>query len=400
MEFIQKNILQWILVIAAGAMLTGSIALTSPPQSQPTATATAMPDVIAVTQTPAITATALPADILRLAWFYKPPDPSQLDLVLQQADFFILTHKDEQARTEMKARGVSTPFSQYLLLAEIHNPGDCGEGPRGNQVAYREGDFCAISSQHPDWFLLDQNGNRIGTEDTFYMDPGNEGYRAFWLERARELQETYGWEAVFLDNVEASRAKMVKGNQALANYPDDESYQRAVEGFLTYIRQNYFEPRGKAVYGNIVSVDDDAVWDRYTEYLDGVMIESFATDWGEGYPSQTDWDEQMDQAQRALARGKTLILESRGSEKDLQEQDLELQNFAFASYLLIADGNAYFRYTHGFYREWLMYENYNLDLGAPLSERYEEQGGWRRDFENGYVIVNPQKSQAEIVISP
>jgi Hypothetical glycosyl hydrolase family 15 len=386
-----------ISVIAAGAILSGSL-----PQStlQLTPATTSEPGVLSVTPTREMTATPLPADVIRLAWFYKPPESAQMELVLQQADFFILTHKDEQARSEMKARGISAPFSQYLLLAEIHDPGDCTKGPRGNQVAYKEGDFCAISSQHPDWFLLDKNGNRIGTEDTFYMDPGNEGYRAFWLERARELQETYGWEAVFLDNVEASRAKMVKGNQPLANYPDDESYQQAVEGFLTYIRQNYFGPRGKAVYGNIVSVNDDAVWDRYMEHLDGVMIESFATDWGEGYPSKKDWEEQMDQAQRALARGKTLILESRGSEKDAEAQDLELQNFAFASYLLIADGNAYFRYTHGFYREWLMYENYNLDLGAPLGDRYKDQGGWRRDFENGYVIVKPQNGESEIVFNP
>jgi len=33
------------------------------------------------------------------------------------------------------------------------------------------------------------------------------------------------------------------------------------------------------MYGNIVSVDDDAVRERYIKQLDGVMIESFATDW-------------------------------------------------------------------------------------------------------------------------
>jgi hypothetical protein len=319
-----------------------------------------------------------------------------MNLVAKQADFFILTHKDEPARSELKAQGISAPFSQYLLLAEIHDPGNCEDGPFGNQVAYKEGDFCAISSQHPDWFLLDKNGNRMGTDDTFFMDPGNEGYRAFWLQRANELMETYGWETIFLDNVEASRAKMVKGNAPLANYPDDESYQRAVEGFLSYIRQNYFEPRGKPLYANIVSVDEAAVWDQYLDYLDGVMIESFATDWDRGYPSAKDWETQMDQAEQALARGKTLILVAQG-----QQADMELQNFAFASYLLIANGNAYFRYTNSdSYREWWMYDNYDLDLGSPLNERQEEKGVWRRDFQNGYVIVDPQKHQAEIVLNP
>lgn len=394
MEWIQKNIVQLILVIAAGALLTSSIAMTATQQSQTTSRGT--PGVSSANQTPETNSTPLPENVVRLAWFYKPPEAEQMDLVAKQADFFILTHKDEEARSALKTQGVVAPISQYLLLAEIHDPGDCQEGPFGNQVAYKDGDFCAISDQHPDWFLLDKNGNRMGTDDTYFMDPGNEGYRAFWLQRARELMETYGWETIFLDNVEASRTKMIKSNGSLANYPDDESYQQAVEGFLEYIRRNYFEPRGKRLYANIVSVDDDAVWDRYLDYLDGVMIESFATDWDRGYPSRKDWEAQMDQAERALQRGKTLILVAQG-----QQDDLELENFAFASYLLIADGNAYFRYTNSdAYREWWDYENYRVDLGAPLGPRSVEKGTWRRDFENGYVTVNPQKPQAEIVLNP
>lgn len=394
MEWIQKNILQLILVSATGALITGSIAWTASQQSQPTLTGT--PGSLSVSQTPEFTATPVPEDIIRLAWFYKPPDDVQMESVADQADFFILTHKDEPARSEFKAQGSTAPFSQYLLFAEIHDPGDCDEGPFGNQVAYKEGDFCAISSQHPDWFLLDQDGNRIGTGDTFFMDPGNEGYRAFWLERASELMETYGWETIFLDNVEATRTKMLKAKATPAKYPDDESYQRAVQGFLDYIRQNYFEPRGKPLYANIVSVDDDAVWDQYMNYLDGVMIESFASDWDRRYLSGNDWETQMEQAEQALGRGKTLILVAQG-----QQEDLELQNFAFASYLLIANGNAYFRYTHSeSYREWWEYENYNLDPGAPLNERFEEKGVWRRDFENGYVTVNPQTQEAEITLNP
>ena len=396
MERIYKILLQLILVIAAGEILTSSNPPTHKNTLQSHATPTSALNVASVTQTPQVTATHPPADVIRLAWFYKPPAIARMELVGKQADFFILTHKDESALAAFKAQGVAVPFSQYLLLAEIHDPGNCSDGPRGNQVAYKEGDFCAISSQHPDWFLLDKNGKRIGDGDTWFMDPGSDGYRAFWLERARELQETYGWQAIFLDNVEASRAKMVKGNEPLANYPHDESYQRAVEGFLTYIRQNYFEPRGKAMYANIVSVDDDAVWDKYMEYLDGAMIESFATDWDRGFPSTQDWEEQMDQAERALIGGKTLILVAQG-----KQDDVALQNFAFASYLLLANSNAYFRYTHSdSYREWWTYENYELDLGTPLRDRYEEDGSWRRDFQNGYVIVNPQKRQAEILVNP
>ncbi len=341
-------------------------------------------------------ASAPPTKFVRLAWFYKPPDASQMDLVAKNFDLFILTYKDEQERNMLKSQGVKVPFSQYLLLMTINDPGDCQKNPSGNQVAYKPGDFCEISQQHPDWFLLDQKGNRIKSQsNSYYMDPGSEGYRQFWLERARELQETNGWDNIFLDNVEASRAKLLEDGETLPKYPDDKSFQQAVEGFLSYIRQNYFQPRGKMMYGNIVSVDDDQVWGNYLKFLDGAMIESFATDWSNGYRSPDEWEQQMEEAEAALSAGKTMILVSQGD-----QNNEKLQNFTFASYLLIDNGNAFFRYTNSKnYRDVWMYDNYNIDLGKPLGSRYKDQGGWRRDFSNGYVTVNPQKQTAEIVVN-
>ncbi len=319
-----------------------------------------------------------------------------MDLVAQKFNFFILTYKDETERDALKAKGVTSPFAQYLLLMSIHDPGNCQDTPNGNQVAYKAGDFCQISEQHPDWFLLDKNGDRIQDgKDYYFMDPGSAGFRQFWLERAREMQQTYGWDNVFLDNVEASRRKMTDGGADLANYPDDNSFQSAVEGFLTTIRQGYFQPQGKLMYGNIVAVADDKVWGRYLQAMDGAMIESFATDWSNGYQSHDDWTQQMEEAESALAKGKTMILVAQGG-----QDDQELQTFAYASYLLIDNGNAVFRYTNSdSYREVWLYDNYDLDLGMPTGNRYQDKGGWRRDFANGYVTVDPQKHTAEIIVN-
>lgn len=391
----------WIVIPVVLAIgITAIIATRNPAQQiaeTPTPTVLPQQTSIASTSTPEQTTTPVSSHVVHLAWFYKPPDKTEVDLVVKKTDFFILTHKDETERSDLRTRGVTSPFSQYLLFLVINDPGDCEKDPSGNQVAYKPGDFCEISQMHPDWFLLDESGNRIRSrKDSYYMDPGNEGFRAFWLQRARELQETYGWDNIFLDNVEGSRAKFVSDGGSPAKYPDDASYQKAVEGFLDYIRQNYFGPRNKPIYANIVSVADEIVWDQYLQYLDGAMIESFATDWSDGYRSKDEWEQQMQQAEDTLAKGKTLILVAQG-----EQDDLELQDFAFASYLLIANGNAYFRYTHSeSYRELWLYENYNLDPGKPLGDRYKDKGGWRRDFENGYVTVNPKSHKAEIVINP
>src|SRR6266498_1057015 len=402
MKKISSNVTQVILaivVIVTGGVITTSNPTVSKPIPPITPTGTSQPSILSSTGTsiPVYTPTPYSGNIIRLAWFYKPPDDTEMDLVVKKMDFFILTHKDESVRSKWKARGIASPIIQYLLFLVINDPGDCNEDPNGNQVAYKPGDFCQISKLHPDWFLLDQNGNRISTsKNSYYMDPGNEEFRAFWLQRARELQETYGWDGIFLDNVEGSRAKMVGDNGSIAKYPDDQSYQKAVEGFLAYIRQNYFQPRNKQIYANIVSVDDDPVWESYLQYVDGVMIESFATDWSNGYRSRDEWEQQMTLAEKALAQGKTLILVAQG-----HQDNAKLENFAFASYLLLANGNVFFRYTNSeSYRDLWLYENYNLDLGMPQGNRYKYKGGWRRDFAKGYVTVRPQNEQAEIVVNP
>jgi hypothetical protein len=401
---LQEQPLSRLLLIGIPVLLLGMILVyvgyRATQQTQPAPTPTSQPTAASgqsiLSTTPAAVPTARPIGTVRLAWFYKPPEKGQLDQVAQNFDFFILTYKDENERDQLKARGVSAPFSQYLLFLVINDPGDCQENPIGNQVAFKPGDFCEISRDHPDWFLLDQNGNRIqGSGDNYYMDPGNEGFRQFWLERAREMQETYGWDSLFLDNVEASRAKMVEDDTIPAKYPDDESYTQAVDGFLAYIRESYFQPSGKKMYGNIVSVNDDAVRERYIQHLDGVMMESFATDWSDGYRKHDDWEDQLKLADWVLSLGKTLILVSQGD-----EGDLDRQNFAFASYLLVANGNAVFRYANSdSYREVWLYDDYKLDIGKPLGNRYKKQGMWRRDFSNGYVTVDPKKHTAEIVVN-
>jgi hypothetical protein len=355
-------------------------------------------------RTPVISPTSSPAIVLnqhsyptvRLAWFYKPPDEALLPTIAENFDLFILTHKDEAQRDALKSLGVKSPIFLYLQLLEIKDPGSCSDTPQGNQVAYQAGDFCEISEQHPDWFLLDQSGNRIVDNSSVYMDPGNAEYRAFWLQRARALQEQYHWDGFFIDNLEASLSKISSKGIVTAKYPDDASYQAAIEGFLKYLRQNYFEPRRQPVLANIISIKDWNVWLRYLQYLDGAMIEAFTVDWSTDYLSPSEWESELDAVDKALSQGKTLILVSQA-----EQPDSNRQQFALASYLLITNGNAFFRYADaGGYRKVLLYKNYSLNLGEPLGPRYQKGSSWRRDFTNGFVLVNPETQRAEIKLNP
>jgi len=333
-------------------------------------------------------------NFVHLAWFYKPPDPDQINSLVQNFDLFILTHKDEAVRDQLRSMGVNSPIFQYLLLTEIRRPDTCDENNHGNQVAYQKGDFCLIKDQHLDWFLLDKSGNPIHADNTtYFMDPGNPEFRKFWLQRAHEMQAQYGWDGLFIDNVEASLSKIRQMGLTTAKYPNDSSYQSAVEGFLVYLRENNPELNKRLMIANIVSVSEDEVWIHYIENLDGAMIESFAVDWSTGYKSAPDWEQQMDTIEKALALGKILILVSQGRQYD----DVSREQFAFASYLLVSNGNTAFRYANSEnYRDIWLYENLYIDPGLPLGPRYREGEAWRRDFTNGYVLVNPWTNSSQL----
>ncbi|MBN1266390.1 MAG: hypothetical protein JXA25_12910 [Anaerolineales bacterium] len=340
---------------------------------------------------------ALPTDFepVRLAWFYKPPSNSNLDTLVDSYDFFILTRLDERERDEILQSGNKADMLQYLLFTEIMDPGSCTQQPWHNQVAEIIGDFCEIEANHSDWFLRGVTGGLLKNENNFVlMDPANQEWRDFWLERAKRSQEANGWRGVFLDNVEASLRKRYLTGLIPASYPTDAAYQAAVEDNLRYLYRSYFQPSGIPLYANIISLTDPSVWYRYIQYLDGAMIENFAVGWSRGDGTLAEWEMQLNIAEGTQAMGKDIILVSQG-----EPLDHERETFALASYLLINNGRAYFRYTHqsSYDLHW-WYDNYEVDPGLPLKSRYKSGDEWIRDFTNGRVIVNPNTFQATIEV--
>jgi Hypothetical glycosyl hydrolase family 15 len=123
------------------------------------------------------------------------------------------------------------------------------------------------------------------------------------------------------------------------------------------------------------------------------MQERFAVDWDEtSYLSAAGWEADMAFMEKTQANGKYVILVAPGNQSDLNRQ-----NFAFASYLLISNGKAAFRYsTDDEYRNVWYYDNYKINLGTPRGSRYKVGNAWRRDFTNGYVVVDPASHTAKI----
>lgn len=385
-------------------MLLAACFLIACSQTGPAATST--PDAVAtlfttLKTTPTPTPVALPhvqfsTRPVQRVWFYRPPANVPLDFLARSEDLFILTKQDASVRDELVRLGAHGPFLEYLSFDAIYDPHSCTADPLHNQVADRPGDFCTIARDHPDWFLRDGQGNLLYEDegDSHYvlMDPSNAGWRNFWLDRARQSVEQGGWDGIFIDNVEASLNKRHKVGGIPAAYATDEAYQTAVQDFLRFIYTGYFGPQGHPLFANIIELQDPVVWFHYLENLDGVMDENFAVNWKGRYYSSAEWEQDLHRLEMAEQLGKRIVLVAPGSEGDLTREQ-----FAFGSFLLIADTRATFRYTspEAYEQAWV-YDDWNLDLGAPLGPRYRVNAVWKRDFAHGSVIVDPAAHTAQI----
>ena len=312
-------------------------------------------------------AALMPNTIVNLAYFYKPPSNSDAATITSYFSNVVLTGGDESFRDQLIANGFASSIPQYYRSEGIQDPGSCTGNPANNQIAYKAGDFCDISKNHPDWFLLDTNGNRMRTSPTssyWRMDPGNAGWRSFFVSRLLEIDQQKGWSGVFLDNLEASLGEIKRDGLLPAKYQDDASYQAAVKGFIQYLYTNYAQAYNRPMMANIISRSTEAQWFNYTPYLTGAMQERWAVPWSgtAGYQSESKWSADMALAEKTQAQGKYIMLIAQGSKTDTARQ-----NFAFASYLLVSNGKASFRYTDSsIYSEVWLYDNYKVQLGSPL----------------------------------
>lgn len=350
---------------------------------------------------------------IKVGYHYKPPAATSSRALAEQASFLILTKKDESFRDEVRAAGYTGQVLQYMLGNEVDGPRtqqgaptcDATYKPYANQVADEVGDFCTYINPNEDWFLHNGKGERLydGERRYYHMNPGSAGWRAFVLKRLQRSvagdaqRPPLGYDGLFIDNIELTLYKKLnqldQSDGVVREYADEAAYREAWRGWLEYMR-NGLGP-SVPLWGNLIAGTNTAdEWNLYLPYLDGVMDEAFAT--GYNNLSPADYANDLAQAEQVLAQGKGLYAVSQGAKDDLQRQQ-----FALASFLLIAQPDApnYFRYARsdGAYDEWWLYDNYNVQLGAPLGARYKVKNGWRRDFQNGAVIVDSRNRTGRIV---
>jgi uncharacterized repeat protein (TIGR01451 family) len=103
-------------------------------------------------------------------------------------------------------------------------------GYRHNADLYNYDD---VSSNHPDWFLLDSNGQRILSDDTYYLDIGRSDVRERAWQSLRDFLNRCGRPRyIYLDNFDM---RIGPDRYAPPNYPTNDLWVQAVVGWTEYV---------------------------------------------------------------------------------------------------------------------------------------------------------------------
>lgn len=103
-------------------------------------------------------------------------------------------------------------------------------GYRHNADLYNYDD---VSSNHPNWFLVDSNGQRILFDDTYYLDIGRSDVRERAWQSLRDFLNRCGRPRyIYLDNYDM---RVGPSRYAPPNYPTNDLWVQAVLGWTEYL---------------------------------------------------------------------------------------------------------------------------------------------------------------------
>lgn len=282
--------------------------------------------------------------------------------------------------------------------------------PEANVFAYlntmdimlsRAEEGASFWNKHEEWFLHDGAGERVrvrvrsykGRTARYAMNVAHPGYQDYLGEKAAALLKV-GYDGIQLDNVETAysyKERYVGRFVSALPVPEEMTEEKWYAGEAAMLRRiraiaNEAGFRDREVIFNHIRAGEP---DRSMEYLaevDGANAESWL-DKGVGPEGRWGWRSRVELARRAAKAGKRTNLLCSSSGPNRKEA-----LFTFASYLMaVAGERSTFWYGKPYRVENMpWYDFYEIDLGAPAGEMASiENGLYRRDFDEGIVVVNP-----------
>jgi hypothetical protein len=326
---------------------------------------------------------------VRFHWFPNAPAGISVPEFASKVDDLILTGDTGSTYLkQLRAAGYQGKVLNYVYALGVSNHPNAW----WNQLC-RGGEFPSLPES---FFLHDGNGNRLSRDNiqgdgsrTVAINPGDPGFRRWAIDRMRWMLQAWGYDGIFLDEVWGySHLVQHWRNQtgSLREFADADAFRQAWRSFLTQIRQEL----GVPVYANIETLED------YDQFLDGWMMEHWASGWVGGAPMTPTRIEQI--WNRLDSTGKGALLITQGD-----RTNVEMMRFGLATYLMVARPGISFRFTtyvNNGYGQFWWYPEYEVKLGRPLRPRERLSGSlWQRRFAGGWVRVDLATRKVQIKLS-
>lgn len=261
-----------------------------------------------------------------------------------------------------------------------------------------------LARRHPEWILRGRSGHKLyvsfncssGRCPQFAGDITNPRFRRAWIRGARKIQRR-GYRGIYIDDVNMiRRVGSGSGREITPISPRSHraigmrAWRRAVSRFTRQIRRAV--PRLELVH--------NVIWfsphprDRYSRTevrsADVIALERGVNDagltGGGGKFGLTTFLRYVDWLH---SRRRSVMF-------DEDAPDATRRDYGLAGYLLINDGGDFLASEPGNTpsRWWSGYE---VQLGAPGGRRYRSRGLLRRDFANGFVLLNQPGHRTQTV---
>lgn len=245
------------------------------------------------------------------------------------------------------------------------------------------------------WWLKDKFGNKITFWPGTYMfnlteqvKANNQGekFNDFLPRFVHEkIQSSKLWDGIFYDNI-WDKISWINPNLEVS----DEQWREA------YLK--LFKKTRELCGEDFLITGNGKIYEPYLPQLHGQMLEGFPSQWEGG------WADSMEKYLKipSLSRQPNLsIINVYNKDKE----SYQVFRFGLTSTML---GEAYFSFDYdvGSHGQTWWYDEYEIDLGEAHSNHYNlldinsldiKPGLWRRDFENGSIIVNSTDTKQRII---
>jgi hypothetical protein len=264
-------------------------------------------------------------------------------------------------------------------------------------------DYPTVDTHEP-WFWHNVKNERVAStsDGKLLMNVSNTEFQKYWADSLVAQVRAGEYDAIFFDSASPAllQGEASAGDPRLAG---------------TAVKDTSFAELGNQTFIK--------AWESWTAALDATLARegiplmpntgAFITSWdntnygltagifSEGFadPSfaPSDWKASTNELLSLSRAGKIMILQNYLANAD----DVKKRLYYLGNYLLVKGKATYLDYFAGGPLEW--YPEWDLDLGSPLLtastvDDLMKNGVFRRDFQKGFVLVNPSSVAVDVAL--